>query len=150
MRAQRIEALFLLTASVAETCRRAREELSVSRATVCRVIAAARRRWASEATAEDRTTARADARARILADQARAREQGRLAVVLGYERLLCELGGLLIDRAEIVTARVDPLAGLSLAELRWVRDHGRLPDDDERTAIAALPAAKTNGNGGGN
>jgi DNA-binding MarR family transcriptional regulator len=137
-RVDRIEAIYFATHSVEETARAAREELGVSRSTVCRVLKALREKWARESTT-DREERRAELRRGLARDLAEARSAKRWTAVVAIARLVAELDALLIERSEVVTAR-SPLDGLSLAELRYVRDHGRLPGPGEVIDAPALPA----------
>lgn len=142
-----VERMYFATGSVTQTARLAQAKHGISRSTTVRVLKGLREKWAREGESE-REEVRAELAAGLRLDLAGARARQHYSSVVSIARLLAELSGLLVQREEVTIAR-SPLDGMSLAELRFVREHGRLPRAGEVVEVEALPAlpvpGKTNG-----
>lgn len=147
-----VETLYLRTQSIETTARLVREhckQLGIdapSLSTVKRDVAALRERWSREASEVDPVDMREQTLRSILADLEQARLAKRWHAVTSLQRLVCEIRGMLIERKQVAIAHtnVSSLRQEPRAVLEWIRQHGRMPDEQERAALLALPAKKAN------
>lgn len=141
-----VEAVYLATGSVRATARLLAERWGTSLTTTKRDVNRVRARWAAEAQELDPADRREESRRALLQDISAARVAGRWSAVMQGRRLLAELDGQLVERRQSVVAHVhqSPLHGQPREVLEFVRSNKRMPDEQERAALLALPAKRTN------